>query len=677
MLDLVIVCENPTLHSGFSTVGRQVARSLHARGVRVRYVARFPGSAGAPGEPYEVLEADREGDSSAEAGARLVRTLDAATAAGTSAHGVPLLSIGALWQHAELLAALGQRRLPGVGQVIVYLPVDAAPLPPIVGPTLERADVVVPYNAFGAQVLRRSGVTPRIAAPIPHGVDTDVFAPLADDERRAVRRERFGLGDDELLVGFFGRNCGHKRPDLVLRIFAAWVNGGAARCRGCAALVERPLGPVGGGYGTLARCPHCGAGEGFARQAARPGARLYLHTELLTARERRVSGGWDLERIARRLGVADRVEFEPSLQFGRGVAATELARRMAACDVHMLPYEGGAWELTVLETGACGVPNVITDAAAPPEYAAPFSILVPPMMRVHGPGGARAFMDVGRAVDALQQLSDNREVRRQLGQRGIEVARAHQWDRIGDRWLEIMQRRRPWRRRARSEPAAFDEVADRLRGIQFTNPENGRALYDFILDNKIEDILEIGFHHGVSTCYLAAAIAERGSGHIVTLDQRTSRDKDPNLPQLLDEFGFVDYVTPVFAERSYTWELYRLLTETSTDRASRQRFDFMFHDADHTWDNTSLAFLLGDVMLRPGGWMLFDDYKWTIQASESAMNQRRGNWPEEERRTPAVKEVFRLLIEPHTDYREPILTNNGNWAWVQKRDDETITYPLT
>lgn len=435
---MVIVCENPTLHTGFSTVGRQVARSLHARGVRVRYVARYLGT-DVPTEPYEVLEADRDGDPSADEGDRLVRAVQAATAADSSGRGVPLLSIGALWQHGELLAALGQRHLPGVGQVMVYLPVESAPLPPIVAHTLERADVVVPYNAFGAQALRRSGLTARIAPPIPHGVDADVFAPLAADERRAERQERFGLRDDELLVGFFGRNCGHKRPDLVLRIFAAWVKGGVARCAGCTALVERPLGPLTGTYGTIARCPHCGAGDGFERQAGCPGARLYLHTELLTARERRISGGWDLERIACRLGVADRVEFEPSLRFGQGVAASELARRMAACDVHLLPYEAGAWELTVLETAACGVPNVITDAGAPPEYAAPFSLLVPPMMRVHALGGARAFIDVGRAVDALQQLADDRAQRHRLGQRGIEVARGHRWDLIGTRWLEALR----------------------------------------------------------------------------------------------------------------------------------------------------------------------------------------------------------------------------------------------
>lgn len=439
VLDVVIVCDNPTLHSGFATVGRQVARSLHARGVRVRYVARYPGDAGAPPEPYEVLEVDPDDDSPGVARSHLVRSLSQAVAASGRAGRVALLSIGGLFDHTEVLTALRDPQFSRPEVVIVYLPVDCAPLPPIARTTLDQADLVVPYTWFGAEAIRRAGATAVVAPPIPHGVDTGIFRPLEADERRAVRRARFDLADDEFLVGFFGRNCGHKRPDLAMRIFAAWINGGVARCPECAALVELPWGPLAGEYGTLRRCPHCSAGGPFARQPARSGARLYLHTELLGRGERRISDGWDLERMARRLGVHDHVRFDPSLRFGRGVAGSELARRMAACDVHLLPYEGGAWEMTVLETAACGVPNVITDAAAPPEYAAPFSILVPPMMRVHGSRGARAFMDVGRGVAALQRLSGNPEERRRLAQRGIEVARAHQWSRIGDDWMELLR----------------------------------------------------------------------------------------------------------------------------------------------------------------------------------------------------------------------------------------------
>jgi glycosyltransferase involved in cell wall biosynthesis len=435
--DVVIVGDNPTLHGGFATVGQQVARSLHRRRARVRYVARSPGDPDAVPEPYEVVTTDFDQDSAACAASPLAGSLDRALDAGAGR--VVLLSIGGLRDHAELLAALEQTRPTRPAAVIAYLPVDCAPLPPIARSVLGQADMVVPYTWFGADAVRRAGVTAVVAPPIPHGVDTDVFSPLEAGERREMRRTRFGLAEDEVLVGFFGRNCGHKRPDLALRVFAAWVNGGAARCPGCAVLVELPLGPVAGHYGILPRCPHCGGDGPFERQPARSSARFYLHTELLTARERRISGGWDLELLARRLGVSEQVLFDPTLQIGRGVDGRELARRMAACDVHLLPYEGGAWELTVLETGACGVPNVITDAAAPPEYAAPFSLLVPPMMRVHGPRGTRAFMDVGRAVAALQGLCSDHAQRRRLAERGVEVARAHRWEPIGDAWAELLQ----------------------------------------------------------------------------------------------------------------------------------------------------------------------------------------------------------------------------------------------
>lgn len=438
-LDVLIVGEHPTRHRGFATVGREVARSLQASGIAVRFVARDPPPPGAPAEPYEVLEVDRADDPAAEAEKRLAGVLGAVVAACEPGSRVPLLSIGGLRSHAELLAALAQSGLRERVAVIAYLPVDLTPLPPRVKSVLEAVDLVVPYTSFGADAVRRAGARVRVAAPIPHGVDTSIFKPLGANERAAVRRERFDVGDDVLLVGYFGYNSGHKRPDLALRIFAAWVRGGIASCAHCQAAVERPLDPAGGAYGDLERCPRCDTEGAVESRPTHFAARLYLHTQLLTRRERRITGGWDLELMARRLGVHDRVLFEPSLQTDRGVNPDELARRMATCDVHLLPYEAGAWELTVLETAACGVPNVVTAAAAPPEYAAPFSTLVPTSMRVQGPLGVRAFIDVGRAVEALERLAGDPAQRELLGRRGIEVARAHQWHRVGAAWHRLLR----------------------------------------------------------------------------------------------------------------------------------------------------------------------------------------------------------------------------------------------
>jgi glycosyltransferase involved in cell wall biosynthesis len=104
--------------------------------------------------------------------------------------------------------------------------------------------------------------------------------------------------------------------------------------------------------------------------------------------------------------------------------------------------------LTVLETGACGVPNVIADAGAPPEYAAPFSILVPPAARVLGATGMRAFIDEGLAVDALTRLAADRDLRVRLGQNARAVAIAHRWESVVPAWDRLLAELSPPDRRA-------------------------------------------------------------------------------------------------------------------------------------------------------------------------------------------------------------------------------------
>src|SRR5205085_869184 len=127
------------------------------------------------------------------------------------------------------------------------------------------------------------------------------------------------------------------------------------------------------------------------------------------------------------------------LQIGQGVPVAELAERMAACDVHLLPCEGGAWELTVLETGACGVPNVITDYAGPPEYAAPFSLLVPVgAYLTQRRGDLRGIIDEERAVAALSQLASSPRLRRRLGRSGVRVAASYSCEQVGETWQRVL-----------------------------------------------------------------------------------------------------------------------------------------------------------------------------------------------------------------------------------------------
>jgi predicted O-methyltransferase YrrM len=59
----------------------------------------------------------------------------------------------------------------------------------------------------------------------------------------------------------------------------------------------------------------------------------------------------------------------------------------------------------------------------------------------------------------------------------------------------------------------FHKVFGHLDGIPVMNYEQAKCITRFILDNKCCSILELGFKHGVSTCYMAAALDELKCGN--------------------------------------------------------------------------------------------------------------------------------------------------------------------
>ena len=64
----------------------------------------------------------------------------------------------------------------------------------------------------------------------------------------------------------------------------------------------------------------------------------------------------------------------------------------------------------------------------------------------------------------------------------------------------------------------FETVSKELEGIPYILPQLARELYDFILETGPEQCLELGFGHGVSSCYIAAALDELGTGRLTTVD---------------------------------------------------------------------------------------------------------------------------------------------------------------
>jgi predicted O-methyltransferase YrrM len=180
-----------------------------------------------------------------------------------------------------------------------------------------------------------------------------------------------------------------------------------------------------------------------------------------------------------------------------------------------------------------------------------------------------------------------------------------------------------------------EQVSAVLGGVPHMTLAQGRVIGEFIVTHNLRDCLELGFCHGVSSACIAAALDEIGSGSLVTIDQCNdegiaTRDLVPNIAQVLGKLNLQDKVRYFFEPTSYLWRLMRMLEEDP-----RPRFDFCYIDGAHSWFVDGFAFFLVERLLRPGGWILFDDLNWTYAASESLKDTDLvRTMPKDERETP-------------------------------------------
>jgi predicted O-methyltransferase YrrM len=212
------------------------------------------------------------------------------------------------------------------------------------------------------------------------------------------------------------------------------------------------------------------------------------------------------------------------------------------------------------------------------------------------------------------------------------------------------------------------EALGRIECPQLTTPDEGRQLYEFILEQRPSELLELGFAHGSSTAYMAGAVAAAEGGKITSIDREEARERVPNAETVLRELDLDGYVELVYTPTSYTWELMKMIQAQTTSARTEPIFDFAFIDGAHTWEVDGLAFFLVDKLLRRGGWILFDDVHWTFANSHALKDSPRVQaMPEDEKTTPQVMKVVSLLALQHPAYGN--LRVSGNWAWIQKLED--------
>lgn len=214
----------------------------------------------------------------------------------------------------------------------------------------------------------------------------------------------------------------------------------------------------------------------------------------------------------------------------------------------------------------------------------------------------------------------------------------------------------------------FNKIADILDNIPHMTKDQGRTVYDLIVNSSIENIIELGFANGTSSCYFAAALDEKKKGKVVTIDNQTAKDRTPNIDELLKKTHLHEYVEPVYANSSYNWELMKLIDKQTKNGYCEPLFDFCYLDGAHSLEVDGCAFMLVDKLLKPGAYLLFDDLLWNYAESPSLKKSDFvKNLPEEERVTPQIKKLFDLVVTQNPTYAD--FSVKGNWAMARKRPE--------
>lgn len=209
----------------------------------------------------------------------------------------------------------------------------------------------------------------------------------------------------------------------------------------------------------------------------------------------------------------------------------------------------------------------------------------------------------------------------------------------------------------------LNAITEKYKNLPYM--DHPRALYmrEIIQKFKCKSLCELGHLHGKSSIYIGSILEEQGFGKLMTYDLRYN---SPSIINLIKEFNLEQFVEPIISAEGYVWDLAKLIKEQSI------KFDFCYIDGSHTFESTTLGFILIDLLLEPNGIIIFDDLDWSLEKSISIFGNGMLTIPaykgqtELQKKTPQVKMVCDLIV-PKYNYQLLEVVDNFEWAIFQKK----------
>lgn len=314
---------------------------------------------------------------------------------------------------------------------VMYCPIDGHPSPSKWKTAFENADVLVAYGKYGMDVMKHRAPSANIKY-IYHGVDTNAFKPIPEEDRVVVKKSVIGVELDKVIIGIVARNQPRKAFDKLFEAYFYILNGLYMICEDCKKITVFPFDVIKKEAFRVKSCKHCG-GTNLKQGEKRDDVRLYIHGAIQDC-------GWDLTDLQHDYNLNGKILVNPSLRIGVGVSAFTLNGIYNAFDVFTLPTRGEGFGLPVLEAMSAGIPVVTTDYSAHPEWCDGAGILVPPVALEAEPltNIRRAIIDVDLYVTSLMSLINDEVLRKKYGKAGREKALTMDWSIICTQWEKLV-----------------------------------------------------------------------------------------------------------------------------------------------------------------------------------------------------------------------------------------------
>lgn len=392
---ILIVCDSPTLNTGYSRVGRFVADTL-CKEYTVRYVpcnAENPSS----GRKFPYLVYPFNHNDRYNVG-RMGNIL---------AEFLPSL-VMVFGEFAYIAYTGNVCRDMGI-RSMYYFPIEGRNFPPDVvyhvdgmidyRLVLSKFHYIVAYSEFGkAEIHKRlPGIVTEV---VPHQVNTDIFRPL--DKERCFRIYLNNLADDPevgykktFIVGAIYRNMRRKGIDILLRGFKEFLQ--------------------------------------YEDQD-------YRKAFLFLVMDPKDVYGFNLKDLIELYGLKGRIVLHPVVAGKAGPDDHALSELYNLFDVHCCTYRAEGFGINLLEGAACGVRTIATNFSTPAEYGkGVFDFVDPidyePVVHTNCEWAVLNPKDV--AAKLLDLYKD--ESTKTHYTKGVELAAKFSEANVAKHWLELLR----------------------------------------------------------------------------------------------------------------------------------------------------------------------------------------------------------------------------------------------